>query len=161
MSYLLWMSHLYSLYSDKVQQHVPAILFTISSSSLAVQYIFVIIFCISSPVLPMFPSPAALRRSSARLQHKELLQGRHQGHERCSSQWSPPYRRRPIYGSLPGSTGCHHAPTGPLLWSHQWYHQSPLFRHQQTCRSITSGPLWRLTIGCNPGNSQSPQPRSH
>lgn len=113
--------------------------------------------CMLAPVLQMFPSPAALRDSSTRLQLEELIQGCHQGHERGS--WSPPYQRLPIYGSFPGPTGRHHAPTRPFLWSHQRCHQSPFFRHQQTCCSIISGPLWWLMMGYNQEKSKSPQPR--
>lgn len=105
----------------------------------------------------MFPGPAVLWGSTARLQRKELLQSCRQGHERCGGHQSPPYQQLPLYGSLPGSTGHHHAPTGPFLWSHQWRDQSPIFRHQQTCCSNPGGPIWRLMNGHQHENTQSCQ----
>lgn len=109
----------------------------------------------------MFPSPAVLRGSSSRLQLKELLQGGHQGRQRRRSQCSPPHQRLPIYGSLPGPAGCPRAPTGPVLWSHQWHHQSPLVWRQQTCCSIASDPLWWLMVCYNRENfPKSPTRRS-
>lgn len=109
-----------------------------------------------APVLQMFPSAAALRGSSARLKLKELLQSCHQGREGWGSHWSPPYQRLPIHGSFPGSTSNHSAPTGTTLWTHDWCHQSPIFRHQQTSCSITSGPLWWVMISDNHEIPKSP-----
>lgn len=100
-----------------------------------------------APVLQMFQSPTALWGSSTELQLKELLQSPHQGHEGCSGYWSPAHQQLPVRGGLPGSSGGHHSPTGPLSGTDHRCHRRPLVRQQQTCHSITGGLMRWLMSG--------------